>query len=171
MWKFGPTNSHASAFAPKQWLYEREAMGMESSKIFCPSRCRYRTSQCVSTNYLVSWGLYWAQNGNMRNFGSTNPHGTAFAPKQWLYQKEATGVESSKLYVLVGTDTLVPSAVPQTTPCHGGLYRVQKGNMRNFGRTNPRGTTFAPKQWLYEKEATGIENLKMYFPSRCSYRT
>ena len=23
-----------------------------------------------------------------------NPHGTAFAPKQWLYQKEATGMES-----------------------------------------------------------------------------
>ena len=25
-------------------------------------------------------------NGNMRNFGTTNPHGAAFAPKQWLYQ-------------------------------------------------------------------------------------
>ena len=28
-------------------------------------------------------GLYRAQNGNMWNFGPTNPHGTAFAPKQW----------------------------------------------------------------------------------------
>ena len=73
--------------------------------------------------------------------------------------------------VLVGTDTVVTSAAPLTTPCHGGLYRVQKGNMRNFGHTNPHGTTFAPKQWLYEKEATGIENLKMYFPSLCRYRT
>ena len=26
-------------------------------------------------------GLYRAQNGNMTNFGPTNPHGTAFAPK------------------------------------------------------------------------------------------
>ena len=26
---------------------------------------------------------YMAQNGNMRKFGPTNPHGTAFAPKQW----------------------------------------------------------------------------------------
>ena len=30
-----------------------------------------------------------AKNVNMRNFGPTNPHGTAFAPKQWLHQKEA----------------------------------------------------------------------------------
>ena len=29
------------------------------------------------------------QNGNMRNFGPTNPNGTAIAPKPWLHQKEA----------------------------------------------------------------------------------
>ena len=27
---------------------------------------------------------YRAENGSMRNFGPTDPHGTAFAPKQWL---------------------------------------------------------------------------------------
>ena len=31
-----------------------------------------------------------AKNGNKRKFGPTNPHGTAFSPKQWLHQKEAT---------------------------------------------------------------------------------
>ena len=30
-------------------------------------------------------GQYMAENGNMRNLGSTNPHGTAFALKQLLY--------------------------------------------------------------------------------------
>ena len=34
----------------------------------------------------------------MRNFGSTNPHSTAFSPKQWLYQKEAKDMESPKMY-------------------------------------------------------------------------
>ena len=34
-------------------------------------------------------GQYRAVNGNMRNFGPTNPHGTALAPNQWLYKKEA----------------------------------------------------------------------------------
>ena len=40
---------------------------------------------------------YRAENGNMRNFGSTSPHGTAFAPKQWLYEKVPKGTESSKI--------------------------------------------------------------------------
>ena len=40
-----------------------------------------------------------AQNGNMRNFGPTNQHCTAFTPKQWYYQKEATGIESSKMQI------------------------------------------------------------------------
>ena len=54
----------------------------------------------------------------MRNFGPTNTHGTAVAPKQWLYEKEAAGMES---YIsLVGADTVLTSAGPQSTPFHGG---------------------------------------------------
>ena len=34
-------------------------------------------------------GQHRAKNGNMQNFGPINPHGTAFAPKQWLHEKEA----------------------------------------------------------------------------------
>ena len=98
MRNFGPTNPHSTAFAPKQWLYQKEPTGMESSKMYCPSRCRYRTYHCVAANYPISWGLYRVQKGNMRNFWPTNPHGTSFAPKQWLYEKEATGMESSKMY-------------------------------------------------------------------------
>ena len=33
-----------------------KATGMESSKMYCPSRCRYRTYQCGAANYTVSWG-------------------------------------------------------------------------------------------------------------------
>ena len=29
------------------------------------------------------YGKFRAKNGNMQNFGLTNPHGTAFAPKHW----------------------------------------------------------------------------------------
>ena len=67
---------------------------------------------------------------------------------------------------LVGADTVLTSAWKQSTPFHGEWYRAQNGNMRNFGPTNPHGTTFAPKQWLYLKEATGMESPKMYCPSR-----
>ena len=114
---------------------------------------------------------YRAQNGNMRNFGPTNPHGTAFAPKQWLYQKEATGMESSKMYCQSWCRYRTYNWWPQSTPFHGGQYRALNGNMRNFGPTNPHGTAFAPKQSLYQKEATGMESSKMYCHSWCRYRT
>ena len=84
MRKFGPTNPHDTAFAPKQWLYQKEATGMESSKMYCPSRCRNSTYQCRAANYSVLWGQYREGNSNIQNFGTANPHGTVFAPKQWL---------------------------------------------------------------------------------------
>ena len=63
-----------------------------------------------------------------------------------------------KCIVLVGADVALTSAGPQTTPCQGGQYRVHQGNMRNFGPTNTHGTASAPMQWLYQKEATGMES-------------
>ena len=54
---FGPINPHGTAFAPKQCLYEKESTGMESSKLYRPSRCRYRTYHCVEAKYPVSWGV------------------------------------------------------------------------------------------------------------------
>ena len=75
-----------------------------------------------------------------------------------------------KCIALVGADTVLSTALTQTTPFHGG-YRAQTGNMRKFGPTYPHGTAFAPKQWLYEKEGTGMESSKLYRPSRSKYRT
>ena len=34
-------------------------------------------------------GQHRAKNGNMRIFGPSNPHGTAFAPNKWFHQKES----------------------------------------------------------------------------------
>ena len=76
-----------------------------------------------------------------------------------------------KCIALVGADTVLTTVWKQSTPFHGGQYRALNGNMRNFGPTNPHGTAFAPKQWLYQKEATGMESSKMYYHSWCRYRT
>ena len=76
-----------------------------------------------------------------------------------------------KCVALVCADTVITSAGPLTTPFKGGEYSAQNGNMRNFGPTNPHGIAFAPNKWLYQKEATGMESSKMYFPSRCRYGT
>ena len=45
------------------------------------------TAPCLAAPYLAS-------NRNFQNFGATYRHGTVFAPKQCLYCKEATSVES-----------------------------------------------------------------------------
>ena len=91
----------------------------------------WRVQKCIAlvgadTVLTTAWpqttlfhGGYRAQNGNMRNFGPTNPHGTALAPKQWLYQNEATGMESSKCIALVGADTVLTTAWKESTPFHG----------------------------------------------------
>ena len=76
-----------------------------------------------------------------------------------------------KYIALVGADTVLITAWPQSTPFHGGWYRAPNAIMRKFGPTNPHRTDFAPKQWLYQKEATAMESSKLYYPSRCRHRT
>ena len=76
-----------------------------------------------------------------------------------------------KCIALVGADTVLITAWPQSTLFNERWYRVPNGNMRNFGPTNPHGTAFVPKKWLYQKEATDMESSKLYRPSRCRYRT
>ena len=70
-----------------------------------------------------------------------------------------------KCIALVGEETVLTSAGPQITLFHGGQYRVGNGNMRNFGPTNPHGTTFPQEECLHQKEATGMENPKIYCSS------
>ena len=76
-----------------------------------------------------------------------------------------------KCIALVGADTVLTRVESENTPFHGGQYRAQNGNMRNFGPTNPHGAAFARKQRLDKKESTGMDSSKMYCPSRCRYRT
>ena len=47
---------------------------------------------------------------------------------------------AQKCNALVGADTAFSSAGPQTTLFHGGQYRAENGNMRNFEPSNPHGT-------------------------------
>ena len=56
---------------------------------------------------------------------------------------------AEKSNAVVGAETVLSSAGTQTTLFHGGQYKAENGNMRNFGPTNQNGTSFAPKQWLY----------------------
>ena len=78
---------------------------------------------------------------------------------------------AQKCIALFGAGTVLTSPGALTAPFHGGQYRAENVNIRNFGPTNPHCTAFAPKQWLYQKEATGMESSKMYCCSRCRNST
>ena len=52
--KSGSTFRHGTVFPPKQCLYQKEAAGMESSKMHSSTRCKNRTCLCGTANYPVS---------------------------------------------------------------------------------------------------------------------
>ena len=114
---------------------------------------------------------YRAENRNLLKSRSTFHHGTVFAPKECLYQKEATDMESPKCIPLVGAKTALTRAGRLTTPSHVSQYKAKNGNLRKSGSTFRYGKMFAPKQCLYQKEATGMESPKMHSSSRCKKRT
>ena len=69
--------------------------------------------------------------------------------------------------VLVGAKTAFTSAGRKTTPSQVSNYRAENGNLMKSGSIFRHGTVFAPKQCLYEKEATEMESPKMHSSSRC----
>ena len=116
--KSGWTYRDGTVFAPRQYLYQKVARGMERPEMYSPSRCKNPSYLCRPSNYPVSGDR--AENENLRKFGSNYRHGTVFAPKQCLYHKEGTGMESKKCIPLVGAKTLLTCTGLQTTPIRGG---------------------------------------------------
>ena len=76
-----------------------------------------------------------------------------------------------KCIPLVGAITPPISVGRQNIPSRGRQCRAQKRELRKLGRTYRHGTMFAPRQYLYQKEATGMEKSEMYSASRCNKPT
>ena len=117
-----------------------------------------------TTPSLVS--QYRAENGNLWKYRSTFRHGTVFAQNQCLYQKEATGMESPKMHSSSRCQNCTYLCGTAYYPSHVSKYRAEKGNLRKSGSTFYHDTVFAPKQCLYQKEATGMEIPKVHFSTR-----
>ena len=110
----------------------------------------------------------------MSNFGPTVSMLPRLHQSNGYIKRKLRVWRAQKCIALVGAESVLTSAGPQTTPFHGGQYRARNGNMRNFGPTNPHGNAFALKQLLYQKEATVMESSKMYCPSQsknCTYQS
>ena len=95
--KSGSTFSHGTVSVPKQCLYQKEATRMDNPKMYSSRQCKKLT--CVGLQTTLSQVTqYRAENRNFRISESTFFHGTVFAPKQCSHQKEATSMESPKMY-------------------------------------------------------------------------
>ena len=64
--------------------------------------------------------------------------------------------KDQKCIPLVGAITPLICGGRQNTPSRGRQYRAQKRKLRRLGRTYRHATVFAPRQYLYQKEATGM---------------
>ena len=99
MQNFGRTYWHDTAFPQEECSHQKEATGTDDPKMYCSSLWKNSTFLCGSANYPVSWAVVQSREWKYSKIrGYQYPNGTVFAPKQWLYQKEATGMESSKMY-------------------------------------------------------------------------
>ena len=76
-----------------------------------------------------------------------------------------------KYIPLVGVITPLNCAGRHNTPSRWRQYRAENGKFGRLGRTYGHGTVFAPRKYLYQKEATGMERLEMYLACPCNNPT
>ena len=124
-----------------------------------PSRCNKCTGRYWWANNPVSCAAYRAENGNLGNFETVENNGTAFAPKQGLYQKVAVGVENLLIQSPSRCNKLTGRYSPTNNPVLSIGYRAVNGNLGNFEAVENDGTAFPPTQCSYQKVAVGMENL------------
>ena len=172
--KFGSTFFYGTVFAPQH-----------HSNVYIKKKLRpWRVHKCISLvsakTPLTCMGLqmtpshvsqYWAENGNLQNslfpwYRTCTKAMFILAPKQCLYQRKLRVWRVQNCIPLVGAKTSLTCAGLQTTPSQVSEYRAGNGNLRKSGSTFCHVTVFAPKQSLYQKEATGMESPKMYSSRR-----
>ena len=94
---FAVVENNGTAFASKQSLYQKVAVGIENPQMQSTSWFNKRTGCYGPANNPVSCTAYRTENGNLGKFEDFENDGTAFAPKQSLYQKVALGMENPKM--------------------------------------------------------------------------
>ena len=80
-------------------------------------------------------------------------------------------MESAEMHFTSRCKNPLTCAGRQFTTSQGRRYRAEKGNLRILGWTYRHCTVFAPRQYIYRKEATGMESPEVHFPSRCKNPT
>ena len=76
-----------------------------------------------------------------------------------------------KCFPLVGAIIPLNGAGCQNAPSRWRQHRDQNGKLRKLSRTYLHGAVFAPRKYLYQKEAKGMQRPEMYSVSRCNNPT
>ena len=85
-----------------------------------------------------------------------------------IYSKRQPGVwRDQKCIPLVGAETPLTCAYRQITTPQRRRYWIANGNLRKLGKIYGLGTVFAPRHYLYQKGATGMERPDKHSPIRC----
>ena len=107
---------------------------------------------------------YRAQNGKFGKLGLTYGHGTVFAPRKYLYQKEATGMERPEMYSVIRCNNPhLPVRAVKIPRLEGGSIGPRTESLHKLGRTYRHGTVFAPRKYLYQKEAKAYGETRNIF--------
>ena len=72
---------------------------------------------------------------------------------------------------LVGAKNPLTCTGRQTTTSRLMRYTAKTGKLRKLGGTYRHRTVFAPRKYLYQKNATGMDRSEMYSASRCKNDT
>ena len=114
---------------------------------------------------------YRAENGNLWKSGSTFRHGTVFPPKQCLYQKEATGMESPKMHSSSRCKN-------RTYLCGTSNYLVSSNQLQGRERKFVEIRFYLSSWYCVSTKAMFISKgsyrygeSKMHSSSRCKHRT
>ena len=157
------TYHHGVVFAQGQSLYQNKATGMESPEMYSTSWCRNLTYLYGSENYPDSWGAGIGPRTEICiNWGGPITMIPCLHQGNIYIQRKLQEWREQKCIQLVGGETPLTCAGLQTTPSHGRRYRSQNGSLRKLGWTYCHGTVLALRQFLYPKEAKGMERTEMY---------
>ena len=100
-----------------------------------------------AVKYPVSREAVWAKNGKLPKLGRTYRHGTVFAPKKYLFQKEATGMVRPEMYSTSRYNNPTYLRWPSKYPVSREAIWAQNGKLRKLGRTYRHGTVFTPGKY------------------------
>ena len=62
--KLGWTCRDGTVFVPRQYVHQKEAMGMERPEMYSPNRCKNSSYLCGMSNYPFQRSWYRPENAN-----------------------------------------------------------------------------------------------------------